>query len=201
MICQVFFIYLYQQIFNNFIMEEKFNIYVSKLEQYLGEDTTATLLSFVPEIKTATFAPSSDSGLAFDGSLIDASLTITTLACKLNALLPEERRVDVASIVKVGLLAHISKALMFEPNDDQWQINNRGMVYKFKPLKGALRGGERSILLCANAGVKLTEEEYEAMRIMGKNIDDDAQAKLYSSNLSTIIRQANELLYIINRVN
>lgn len=74
------------------------------------------------------------------------------------------------------------------------------MVYKFNnDLKGALRVGERSLLIAMNEGVKFTEDEFEAMRIMDKDGADDNYSKYFSSPLSMVIRHANEMLDYINR--
>ena len=176
-----------------------FEMYVAKLQKYIGTECTDNLLSKLPNLEKATFACNVDSGLAFDGSLVKTAMQLTTIACKINSLLPQEKQAPVESIVKVGLLSHISKALMFEENDNSWEKTNRGLLYKFTELTGALRCGERSILLCNNIGIKFTEEEFEAMRINDKDATDDTFLKLHSSALSTVIRQANEIINLINR--
>ena len=47
-------------------------------------------------------------------------------------------------------------------------------------------------------GIPLTASEVEAMTIMDKEAEDK-QAKYFSSPLATIIKQANELTYLILR--
>ena len=90
---------------------------------------------------------------------------------------------------------------VYEENDNNWEIVNRGMPYKFNnELEGALRIGERSTLIAMNAGVKLTEIEFEAMRIIDKDSSEDNYTKYFSSPLSTVIRQASELITLTNRI-
>ena len=114
-------------------------------------------------------------------------------------LLPKEKQADIKSIVKVGLLHHISKVMLYQENDNTWEVNNRGMIYKFnQDLEGALRTGERSTMIASNSGVKFSEIEYEAMRIMDKT-NDDNYSKYYSSTLSTVIKQANEIVTLITK--
>lgn len=86
---------------------------------------------------------------------------------------------------------------MFLPNDNEWEVTKRGMNYKFNDaLDGALRSGERSILIATNAGIKFSEIEFEAMRINDKSVDDD-YSRYYSSPLSVCVRQASEIINLI----
>ena len=181
---------------------KNFSDYKSRMFTYVGEDETNAIFEYVggeDAVMDAPFANTLDTGFAYEGSLVEALLNITTYAIKINQLLPKEKQVDIKSIVKVGLLHHISKVMLYQENDNTWEVNNRGMIYKYNDcLDGALRVGERSILIAANSGVKFTELEYEAMRIMDKN-NDDNYSKYYSSTLSTVIRQANELVTLITK--
>ena len=87
---------------------------------------------------------------------------------------------------------------MYEPNDTQWEITNRGANYTFsKNLDGKLKFGERSILNAMNLGVKLTAEEFEAIKCLDN--EKDGVNKYGDSILSTIVRQANELAYAIEK--
>jgi hypothetical protein len=172
----------------------------SRLETYVGLDECErliTLLGGEEKIMDASFANTNESGLAYRGSLVQTALNITTYAVKINQLLPKNKQAKVESIVKVGFLHHLAKVLLYEPNDNIWEIANRGIVYKYNTeLEGALRVGERSTLIACNAGIKFNEVEFEAMRIMDKT-NDDNYSKYYSSSLSTVIKQGNELITLI----
>lgn len=182
---------------------KNFDDFKTRMNTYLGENETNELINILggeEKLMDASYANINDSGLAYRGSLIETVLNITKYAVKINQLLPESKQANLNSIVKVGLLHHISKVLLYEPNDNNWEITNRGMVYKFNnELEGALRVGERSTMLASNAGVKFTELEYEAMRIMDKT-NDDNYAKYYSSSLSIVIKQANEIVNHIYKI-
>lgn len=177
--------------------------YKKKLNAYLGETLAGELIDALggdEAVIDASFATTSDTGLAYNGSFCQTILNIASYAIMINDLLPEDKKVDKNSIVKVALLSHIAKVVMFEPNDNTWEVDKRGMVYKFRDIDGALRTGERSILIAMNAGVKFNEFEYEAMRIMDKSTDDDNYTKYYSSMLSVLIRQANEIVQAISKI-
>ena len=68
-------------------------------------------------------------------------------------------------------------------------------MYEFNEDLVSMRIGERSIYYCMMNGVKLNEEEYQAIVNYDKS-DDDKQSRWYSSPLSTILRQGNELSII-----
>lgn len=182
---------------------KNFSDFKTRLENYVGKEETENLITLLggeEMVMDAPFANTSDTGFAYRGSLIETALNITKYAVKINSLLPVNHQVTLESIAKVGLLHQLSKVLLYVPNDNSWEITNRGMVYKYNnELMGALRVGERSIMLACNAGVKFTEFEFEAMRIMDKS-NDDNYSKYYSSPLSVVIKQANEIITLINKV-
>ena len=187
---------------NEDIILKNYDDFKKRLETYLGAEATENIINTLGGddiIMDAPFANTSDTGFAYRGSLVETLLNITTFAVKINQLLPANKQAELKSIVKVGLLHHLAKVQLYEPNDNTWEITNRGMVYKYNnDLLGALRVGERSTLIACNSGVKFTELEYEAMRIMDKT-NDDNYAKYYSSSLSTVIKQANEIVTLINK--
>ena len=186
------------------IIEKNYQTYEKGLIKLFGEEACVNLveaLGGATKIAKASYANLADSGSAYEGSFVKNIIKLTRLANELNALLPEEVKAPAESINKVCMLSQIAKVLLFEENDNTWEITNRGIVYKYAKLDGALRVGERSCLIASNAGIKFTETEYEAMRILDKSTDDDAYSKYYSSSLSMVVRQAAEILTMINRTN
>ena len=184
-------------------VEEKFETYKYQLIDILSEEVVSKLFESLggeERIKNGVFGNTVETGVAYDGSLVACSLAIVNYARQINQMLPSSKRAADNSIVKVALLSHIAKAVMFTENDNSWEKTNRGILYKFESLDGALRCGERSILLAMNAGVRFTEDEFEAMRIMDKSGDDDNYTKYYSSALSMVIRQANEIITLIKHI-
>ena len=109
-------------------------------------------------------------------------------------------KVDEESIIKVCLLQHLSKISMFVPNDNQWEVEKRGFNYKFNEnLEGCLKFGERSAYNALSAGIKLTPVEVEAMKSLDKDSEETRNSKWVSNILTTIVRQANELAYAIEK--
>ena len=172
---------------------KKYNCYSEDLIKDYGE-----------AIKVASFAMNETSGGAYQGSLLDIVLShLCVIATHINedafGLNAKEKikhaflRVDKNSLMKVLLLQHIAKAEMFVPSNEQWKIN-KGMFYEFNPnTQTALKLGERSIFLCQKYGIKLTEEEYDAMKICDKEEDKNNS---FTTPLAELVKIANQLTAI-----
>jgi len=184
------------------IIQKNFEIYKNGLIKIFGDNIAISIIEALggeEKIAKASYSNLENSGSAFEGSFIKNVIRLTKYANAINDILPEDNKVDKASINKVCLLSQIAKVLLFEENDNNWEIVNRGINYKYAALDGALRVGERSTLIAMNAGVKFNEFEFEAMRILDKTGDDDNYTKYFSSSLSTVIRQAAEIITLINK--
>ena len=181
---------------NNYVTYKRF---LDNLISKENADRVIELLGGEEKVLNASFGMSLDSGSAYPGAFVYNSITIAEYAKKLNEILPEPMHVDNKSIYKVALLQHIGKIVIYVENDNEWEIKNRGFAYKFVDQNTALRCGERALFILMQAGVVLTEDEFEAIRIVDKSKEDDSFAKFYSNTLAFIIRQANEFVSTINK--
>jgi hypothetical protein len=174
---------------------KNYELYLKKLNQ-IGVDTEKLAEDFGEKLADATFSIMTSNGLAYDGALINSVLyKLTPYAVKINALLPEEIRVDKASIIKVCLLHHIAKAVRLIPNDNQWEVEKRGLIFKYDDKQPSIRTGLHSLIMATNCGIQFTPEEAEAMTVNDRDLSDD-QARWHSSVMASIVRQANEMVYI-----
>lgn len=185
------------------ILVSNFSKYKKRLITYVGEQEAESIIEELggdDAVMNATYANTENTGLAYDGSFTETVIALTVYAIKINDLLPEEKQVSKESIAKVALLSQIGKVLLFKPQTNDLRRKNLGENYTYAELDGAIRVGERSILIAMNSGVKFTEFEFEAMRIMDKqNENADNYSKYFSGTLSMVIKQANEIIDIINR--
>lgn len=184
------------------VIIKNFETYKKGLVKLFGEEIANSIIEALggdEKVANATYANSKDSGAAYNGAFIKNIIRLTKVANELNKVFPEEIRADVNSINKVCMLSQIAKVLMFKENDNNYEIINRGILYKFESLDGALRTGERSTLIACNAGVKFTEIEYEAMQAIDKLSEQDNYTKYFSSPLSLVIRQAHEIVNMANK--
>lgn len=149
------------------------------------------------ELLSSPCAVNDEAGTAYKGALITHINMTCALAQRLAKMVSGTFQVDETSLLKICCIMHLSKRHIYEINDNEWEIKNRGLNFKFrKGLEGVLKGSERSIIEAMNNGVKLTETEFEAI----KSFDEiDANNNMYKSIYTTIVRQANELAYAIEK--
>ena len=177
---------------------KNYSLFLKKMQE-LEIDTSALEERLNTLLPKATFTHANDNGLAYDGSLLHTVLRVLTpYAVKLNNLLPEEIKLPQESVVKVCLLQHLAKAEFIVPNDNTWEIGKRGLLYKYANSDVSLKLGMKSLILALECGITFTPQEIEAMICLDRDPSDE-QARYYSSPLSTIIRQANELTFLTNR--
>lgn len=154
-------------------------------------------------LRTASGALNDDTGISYPGGLITHINITLALADKIYETISSAPfnvlNIDKNSLDKVLLLMHLSKIEMYKVNDNAWEVERRGLNYKFNDeLKGRLKFGERSILVCMDAQISLTEEEFEAIRSIDRK-SEGTGSDMYESNLSLIVRQVNELAYAFER--
>ena len=107
----------------------------------------------------------------------------------------EIKRVDKNTLVKICLLHQLAKAIRLIPNDNSWEIEKRGLIYKYNSDLPSIRTGLHSLIMCQVCGINFSTEEAEAMTVNDRDLTDD-QARWHSSIMASIIRQASELTYL-----
>lgn len=190
------------------ITEEKINsnyiLWIERLKKYncYSEDM---INEIGDKIKLASFSLTTTTGSAYYGSMIDTVLNhLCTVAYHINedafGLNAKQKykhpylKVDSDSLMRVLLLQHVSKSEIFVPQSEQWKIS-KGYPFDFNnKLPSSLKTGERSLYLCQKYGIKLSEEEFEAMRIIDK--EEDFKNNSYANPLSTIVKISNQLVAI-----
>lgn len=179
--------------------EKNYTLFLRRLES-VGVDTSILNEKYGTLIKESPMSAIVASNVAYDGALLDKVLRhITPKALQLREVFDESIRPSKEQVIKVCLLHRLGNCVMFTKNTNEWEVNNRGIKYTYVPTKVALKSGMRSILICNECNIQLTEEEIESMVTNERN-DDDAQAKFFSSPLAMIIKMANEIINTENRL-
>lgn len=168
---------------------EKYNFLTEDLKEFLGQDLMTAPASTMKNLHNA-----------FEGGLVAHVLLVTKYAISINEMLPEELKVDQASLIKVCCLHQIGKTRLYTPCLSEWHRENQGKMYEFNDELISMRVGERSAYYALSNGVKLTEEEFQAIVNFDKE-DDDKMAKWHSTMLSTVLKQANELAIKEEKIN
>ena len=181
--------------------EEKINsnylLYIKQLNG-IGIDTKLLDEKFGDKIKIGTFATTTDHKFCYNGSLITFSFDLLKTAIKINEILPTESQANLKSIVKVCLLIFISKAVMYQPTQDEWKIK-RGIVYEFSPYEYALKTGIRSVQICNECGITFNAGEMEAMISIDRN-PEEQQVKYNSTVISGVVNSSLMLTTIKNKI-
>ena len=177
------------EVYVSFVTElQEAGVDTERLIEYVGED----------RLKNSPAGLEASSGLAFKGALLLLMMTSLRYARQLVDMGENEFKIDPKSLTKVVLLHHIGKAFIYQENDDEWQVNKRGILYKWVENETILKAGERSLFVTQKCGIDLTETEFEAMKINDRT-DDDKFSMLHITPLSMIVKMADDLSYM--RVN
>lgn len=150
------------------------------------------------ELLSSPCAVSEEMGTAYKGALLIHINMVMALAQRISKMISGTFEIDENTLLKSIAIMHLSKRLVYVENDNDWEIKNRGLMFKFaKGVEGCLKGGERSALEALNNGVKLTPIEFEAITCLDEDVE--ASKKPFLSIYTTVIRQANELAYAIEK--
>lgn len=163
---------------------EKYGIFTSELLEFLGDNLYLAPASTMKNLHNA-----------YPGGLTDHILKTTKYAVKINDTLPDSLKVSTESLIRVCFLHQIGKTFLYKPCESEWHRKNQGKMYDFNEEMVSMRVGERSTYYCLTYGVKLSEIEFQSIINYDKP-EEDKQSKWYSSTLSTILKQANELAII-----
>lgn len=148
------------------------------------------------ELTSSPCGINEENGTAYKGALLIHINMVMALAQRIAKMISGTFQINEESLLKASILMHLSKRHMYVENDNEWEIKNRGLNFKFrKDNEGCLKGGERSALEALNRGVKLSPIEFEAI----KSLDDENSTNVFKSIITIIIRQANELGYAIEK--
>lgn len=189
------------------LTEEKknlnFSLWIQKLKDY-GCYSETLVADMQEKLKNATFGSNLANGGCYDGSLIDVVLNnlctigihINELAFGMNAKNKNNHqflKVNKEMLMRVLLLQHIGKAEMFMPQANGWKKQN-GYLYEFNSnLAAQMKLGERSAFLCMKYGIKLSEEEFEAMTIIDKKEETFNSHRNPLAELVLIVNQLTQI--------
>lgn len=191
------------------LTEEKINAnylaYIKRLERY--NCYSEQMINEIGEqIKNAPFTMTDSYGGAYKGGLVDVTLNIL---CRIGYGINERvlgknggdafqfpiMAVNPDKLMRVLLLGNISKAVMFEPETEQWKLS-RGNNYRFVDNPTAMKSGVRSAYMCQKYGIQLDEDEFET--IMGMD-DNDEVDNNFKTPLFSIVESTKNMANVILR--
>lgn len=152
---------------------------------------TEDLITFLGE--SFISAPAStqvDYHYCYEGGLVNYHLQVCKYAISINDSLPENERVDKASLIKVCLLFNIGKAKLYIKNTSDWHLK-KGILYDFNKEIPSMRAGERSIYYATQHGIKFTDSEYIA--ILNADKIQDPMSDYHNSMLGELLKMGSVL--------
>jgi hypothetical protein len=181
--------------FNN-VLEEKFKD--ERLEKL------QTLTECLKERMMLAPASSKDwFNNAFPGGYLDHILRVNKIANQLHKLYDfhnadskaytEEELNFVSLFCQLGKLGNWEHEY-FTKNDSDWHVKNLGMVYKFNEHVPAMKVYDRTIYLLQDAGIKISHNEYLAIRNQEGLFDESNKFYFYSGQKETKFRNHLPLL-------
>jgi len=181
--------------FNN-VLEEKFE--GERLEKL------QTLTECLKERMMLAPASSKDwFNNAFPGGYLDHILRVNKIANQLHKLYDfhnadseaytEEELNFVSLFCQLGKLGDWEHEY-FTKNDSDWHVKNLGMVYKFNEHVPAMKVYDRTIYLLQDAGIKVSHNEYLAIRNQEGLFDESNKFYFYSGQKETKFRTHLPLL-------
>ena len=153
----------------------------------------------VEELKITPAAPTLETGLAYEGSVLYHTIMVWHFAQKIASIYNSIKTVDLKSLAKVVVLHQFGKIGMFEPNEDDWQVKKLGKVYTFTEKNACLKNGELSKMICGNAGIVFTPQEYEAMSILDKTPEEYENMTKFRTSISTVLKTASDFAFAAAR--
>lgn len=149
------------------------------------------------ELQSSPCAITEDMGTAYKGALLVHINMVCALAQRVAKMVSGTFQIDENSLLKACCIMHLSKRFMYVENENEWEIKNRGLLFKFaKDMEGCLKGGERSALEALNNGVNISPIEFEAIKCLD---EADDTKNPFKSILTIIVKQSNELAYAIEK--
>lgn len=183
----------------NGLSEQQANVewtkFATKFEE-LGLAEHYNMDTLKDEILASPCTTNEDSGNAYKGALLIHINMVMGIAQRIAKMISGTFQIDENSLLKVCMLMHLGKRFMFEPTESEWDAK-RGYPFRFKDSPYVLKSSDLSIIEAGNNGVSLLPEEYEAIK--ASDGDDTNGKKAFQNILSTVVRQANELAYCIEK--
>jgi hypothetical protein len=139
---------------------------------------------------------------AFPGGYLDHVLRVNKIANQLhklyefhgaNELYTGEELNFVSLFCQLGKLGDWENEY-FTKNDSDWHVKNLGMVYKFNEHVPVMKIYDRTIYLLQDAGIKISHNEYLAIRNQEGLFDESNKFYFYSGQKETKFRNHLPLL-------
>jgi len=187
-------------------LKENFGAFNALLEASFEGERLEKLNALTETLKERImFAPASTKDWfnnAFPGGYLDHVLRVNKIANQLHKLYAFHNANETYTSEElnfVSLFSQLGKLgdwdhEYFTKNDSDWHVKNLGMVYKFNENVPAMKIYDRTIYLLQDSGIKLSHNEYLAIRNQEGLFDESNKFYFYSGQKETKFRNHLPLL-------
>jgi putative nucleotidyltransferase with HDIG domain len=132
---------------------------------------------------------------AFPGGLVEHSLRVLTNALKLCKTfgwdIPKESLIIGALVHDIGKVGDHEHDY-YVPQDSDWHRDKLGEMYKHNKAMQYMTVSDRSVWLCQHFGLKLTQEEFLAIKLNDGHFDEtNAPYKMKEPTLAVVVHHAD----------
>jgi hypothetical protein len=130
----------------------------------------------------------------YAGGLTAHSLNVVSNLKKLcDTLCPN--KYDNATLIFLGLFHDFGKVgdgnnEFYLEKDSKWH-KDRGILYEVNPQCTRMPMGERTIYLLQSVGIRLTEEEFVALRLVEAEVQESSYYRYHEPTLALLLQWAN----------
>jgi hypothetical protein len=186
----------------------KFNEFI---EKYVSRDRSKSIIEFFGEreltLTSSPYSIKSGSVGCFPGGyiitinkLIEVSLVLDRVWEKFS----EKRTYTVEELVVSSIFCEIGKLgtndnPFFIKNDNEWEIKNRGLLYKYNPIYTNIKYSDSSIFTLQKNKITISENEFLSIKLYNSFLDEDNSHYFKydnkpKSNLYMILNQAHQII-------
>lgn len=180
------------------VLEKNFAVFKKFIERTnFSIEATALVDHFAERLAIAPASSRLQYHSAIPGGLVSHSLRVLKTAKKI-ALALNYSDLDESSLIISCLFHDIGKVGDLEndyytPETSQWHID-RGMVYKRNENIRFMTINDRSLWLVSHFGMKLSKEEWLAIRLNdGQYTEENSAYKMNEGSLPLLVHQADRL--------
>lgn len=176
-------------------IEENYNLHLNIIDTYLSKERAEAVKAMIESIGEEEYATAPASGKswyhgAYAGGYIVHVNMVVRNALKIRKLygqlggtldFSEEELVFAALFHDLGKIGNGEKP-NYIPNPSEWHVKNRGEIYTSNPEIDFMLVPDRSLYLLQKFGIKVSQQEYLAIKLHDGVFDESNKAYYISFN-------------------
>lgn len=201
-------------------IQNNFDLHITIIDKYLPEDRAKAVKLMIKQIGEEEYATAPASGknyyhgaypggyLVHVNTVVKNAIAISRLYAKMGGTInfTEEELVFAALFHDLGKIGNGEKP-NYIPCTSEWHIKNQGLMYNANPDIDFMLVPDRSLYLLQKYGIKVSQQEYLAIKLHDGCFDESNKAyyisyqesSQFKSNIVPILHTADYLAAKIER--